>query len=150
MQQLLIDHSPDLKQLQDSGYKLEISGGQFLLVHHIPYLNSWCEIKDGTLVCVLTLSTPTKTGPPHNHTAYFIGDTPCDSDGNALIGIINNSTIQKLSDNIVVNHYFSAKPPSGNYVDNYEKVRTYYMILSSQVDELKRKRKTNTNSNEQF
>jgi hypothetical protein len=145
MQQLLIDHSPDLKKLQDSGFNLEISGGQYLLVHHIPYLNPVREIKDGTLVCTLTLSTPTKTGPPQNHTAYFIGETPCDSNGNALIGIINNSNSQKLSDNLTINHYFSAKPPSGNYVDNYEKVRTYYMILSSQVDELKRKNNLNNN-----
>lgn len=146
MQQQLIDHSPDLKKLQESGFKLEVSGGQFLLVHHIPYLNPKLEIKYGTLVCVLTLASPTMTGPPHNHTAYFIGETPCDSNGNALIGIINNSNSQKLSETITVNHYFSAKPPSGNYENNFEKVRTYSLILSSQVDELKR----NTNKDEQL
>jgi hypothetical protein len=146
MEQQLIDHSPDLKKLQDLGYKLEISGGQFLLVHHIPYLNSKCEIKHGTLVCVLTLASPTRTGPPQNHTAYFIGETPCDSNGKELIGIINKSSTQKLSETIIVNHYFSAKPPSGNYENNYEKVRTYFMAISSQVDEIKRK----INKNEQL
>jgi hypothetical protein len=137
MQQQLISHNPDLIKLQENGFKLEISGGQFLLVHHIPYLNTNLEIKSGTFVCVLTLLSETRIAPPKDHTIYFCGETPCDVYGKPLTAIINNSTEQKLSDTIIANHYFSSKPLSGNYVDYYEKVNTYSLILSSQVDAFK-------------
>jgi len=34
----LINHSPDLKRLQDEGYKLELRDGH-QLVHRIPYVS---------------------------------------------------------------------------------------------------------------
>ena len=132
MPQQLINHSPDLKRLQDEGYELEVSGGH-LIVHHIPYVNPEKEIKYGTLVCVLTLAGPSRTGRPPDHTIYFSGETPCNSDGSTLNSIINNSNRQQLTETIVVNHYFSSKPQSGNYENYYEKIRTYSEILSAQA-----------------
>ena len=132
MQQQLISHSADLKKLHDEGYQIEIDGGH-LLVHHLPYLNPNREVKLGTLVCVLTLASPTRTGAPPDHTVCFIGETPTNADGTAMMAIINNSNVQKLTDNITINHYFSSKPPSGNYPNYYEKVRTYAEILLAQA-----------------
>jgi biotin operon repressor len=34
----LISRSPDLKQLRDEGYEIEVNGGH-LVVHQIPYVN---------------------------------------------------------------------------------------------------------------
>ena len=133
MQQKLINHSPDLLRLQDEGFDLEISGGQHLQVHHIPFLNSKLEIKYGTLVCVLTLVSPTRIAPPQDHTAYFCGEIPCDIDGQPLTAIINNSTNQQLSESILVNHFFSSRPLSGNYTNYYDKIRTYSEILCCQA-----------------
>lgn len=130
MQQQLISLSPDLARLVDEGYDIEVQGGH-LFVHHIPYVTSALEVKYGTLVCVLTLASPNRTAQPNNHTSFFIGETPCDSKGNALNSIINNSKTRKLAEGIVVNHYFSSKPKSGNYANFYDKVRTYSEILSS-------------------
>lgn len=132
MPQQLINHSPDLKRLQDEGYEFEVSGGH-LIVHHIPYVNPEKEIKYGTLVCVLTLASPNRTARPPDHTIYFCGETPCNADGTALTSIINNSNRQQLTESILVNHYFSSKPASGNYENYYEKVRTYSEILSAQA-----------------
>lgn len=132
MQQELINHSPDLKKLLDGGYEFEVIGGH-LIVHHIPYLNSAKVIKYGTLVCILTLASPTRTGQPPDHTIYFCGETPCDANGMPLTSIINNSNNQQLTSTILANHYFSSKPPSGNYPDYYEKIRTYSEILCSQA-----------------
>ena len=132
MQQQLINHSPDLKRLEDEGYQLEVCGGH-LQVHHIPYLNSIKEIKYGTLVCVLTLASANRVGKPQDHTIYFIGETPCNADGTAMTSIINNSNPQQLSEGITVNHYFSSKPASGNYENYYDKIRTYSEILGSQA-----------------
>jgi len=133
MLQQLINHSPDLKKLQDEGYKLEIIGGQYLLVHHIPFLNSNKVIKYGTLVCVLTLVSPTRIAPPQDHTAYFCGEIPCDVNGLPLTAIINNSNSVQLSESILVNHFFSSKPLNGNYTNYYDKIRTYSEILSGQA-----------------
>ena len=137
MQQQLIDHSADLLKLRDGGYDMEIKGGQYLLVHQIPYVNAMKEVKYGTLVCVLTLRTPTVLGVMLDHTVYFIGETPCQVDGTPFDSIIINSSSQNLAAGIVVNFHFSSKPKKSgrfvDYVDYYEKVKTYIDILSSQA-----------------
>lgn len=125
MSQQRISHSSDLKRLRDEGYEIEIKGGH-LLAHHIPYLNSLKEVKYGTIVTVLALKPP-------DHTAHFCGEIPCDINGNALNAIINSSREQQVEGNIRVNHYFSSKPATGNYLDYYEKITTYTEILCSQA-----------------
>jgi hypothetical protein len=145
MQQQLINHSPDLLKLQEEGYLFEISGG-LLVVHHIPYVTASKETRYGSLVCSLTLASPNRTGRPADHTMYFSGETPCHSDGTPLKEIINNSRRQQLSESIVVDHYFSSKPKSGNYLNYYDKVRTYSEILSAQAKVIDNKLTTKPNS----
>jgi hypothetical protein len=135
MQQQLISHSPDLKRLQDEGYEIAVDGA-YLFTHHLPYLNSDKCVQYGTLVCLLTLATPTRAGIPQDHTIYFKGATPCDADGKALIAIINQSHTQQLTNTITVDHFFSSKPPSGNYPDFYEKISTYAKILGAQAQSI--------------
>lgn len=132
MQLQQISHSPDIKRLLDEGYEIEVCGGH-LLAHHIPYLNSSAEVKYGTLVCVLTLIGPTRVGTPPDHTIYFQGETPHNADRTPINSIINNSRLQKLTENITIHHYFSSKPKSGNYPNYFEKIRTYSEILSAQA-----------------
>jgi hypothetical protein len=132
MLQQLISHSPDLKRLYDDGYEMDVNGS-YLLVHHIPYLNSKMEILHGTLVCILTLAAPTRTGQPQDHTLYFCGEKPYNADGTDLSAIINNSNNQQLTPTILINHYFSSKPSTGNYPNYYDKIRTYTEILCSQA-----------------
>lgn len=147
MQQQLISLSPDLKRLQDEGYELEVRGGH-ILVHHVPYLNSKIEVKYGVLVSVLTLTSPNRTGQPNDHTIYFCGEPPCDTDGKILNSIINNSNNQQLSESITVNHYFSSRPISGNYENYYDKFRTYAEILSSQAWSVDKSITTKPNQND--
>lgn len=130
MQPQLISHSPDLLKLWEAGYDMEIKGGQYLLVHQIPYVNESKELMYGSLVCVLTLSSPNRVGTPPDHTIFFAGEKPCNSEGIPLNAIINGSNTQILADGVVVNHYFSSRPITGNYPDYYEKIRTYAEILS--------------------
>jgi hypothetical protein len=125
----LISHNPVLKKLFDEGYELEIKNG-YLLVHSIPYVNSKKEIMQGILVCVLNLSGDNLL-KPHDHTAYFKGEQPCDKDGNFIKGILNKSERKKLLEGIEIDHYFSAKPASGSYTDYYEKITTYIKIIES-------------------
>lgn len=132
MLQQLIDHNPDLKRLSDEGYVMEINGGH-LVVHHIPYVTPARKVRNGALVCILTMAGPTRIGTPPDHTIYFQGETPCNSDGSALTSIINNSNATQLNGIMPVQHYFSSKPSAGNYASYYDKIRTYAEILSSQA-----------------
>lgn len=134
MLQQLINHSPDIKRLFDEGFDIEVNGGHLLV--HLPYVNSKCEIKYGTLVTKLNIPIPNMVGKPYDHTAYFIGEAPCDYKGNLLTAIINNSNTNRLTEEITVNHYFSSKPSCGYYSDYYEKVNTYGEILISQARKL--------------
>jgi hypothetical protein len=133
MLQEILNHNSDLNQLKLDGYDIELScgSGGYLLVHQIPYVTPAKQVDLGTLVCVLTYASPTKLSPPHDHTIYFCGETPCNADGVPLDSIINNSQRQQLTSEILVTHYFSSKPKYiSNYPDYFEKIRVYAEILS--------------------
>lgn len=128
MSQPLINHSSDLKRLQDEGYKLELRDGH-LLVHRIPYVNSSSEIGEGVLVTNLDLAGD-KTVKPKSHVIYFIGDQPCNKDGSVITAIQHNSATRNLSNAIKVNRSFSNKPKSG-YQDYHHKITRYIEIISA-------------------
>jgi hypothetical protein len=129
MQQQLINLNPDLNRLKEDGYDIEVKGGH-LIVRQIPYVTPSKNIQMGTLICVLNYATPTKISTPPDHTIYFCGETPCDLEGHPLDSIINNNQSRQLTNELLVTHYFSSKPLSGNYPNYHEKIRTYAEILS--------------------
>lgn len=129
MQQQLINLNPDLNRLQEEGYDIELKGGH-LVVRQIPYVTSSKSVALGMLICVLNYASPTKISTPPDHTIYFNGETPCNNTGQALDAIINNSNRHQLTKELLVTHYFSSRPLSGNYPNYYEKIRTYAEILS--------------------
>lgn len=128
MSSSLISRSPHLLRLRDEGMTLEVAHG-YLLVHDVPYVNASRETRIGTLVFRLDLTADIAVNPA-DHTAYFIGEAPCDASGKHLSRIINNSNPQELAPGIRADHYFSAKPRSGNYKDYYEKVTAYINMLT--------------------
>lgn len=130
MSQQLIARSPDLKQLRDEGYEIEVRGG-YLLIHHIPFVNSSKEVKFGTLVSTLTMSGSMVT-TPDNHVIHFIGEHPCGKDGRKMTGIQHASNIQNFGNGIIINHSFSNKPNEG-YSDYYKKVTRYESMISAQA-----------------
>jgi len=130
--QPLILNNPDIARLEEDGFVLSVDGN-YLLVDKIPYVNAEKKVCYGTLVCVLPLATPNKLQPVNgDHTAYFIGEKPCDPNGNALKAI-NNSTRQVLSPTITVDHYLSSKLRQEGYKDYYEKIATYADIFCTQA-----------------
>lgn len=125
----LINRSPDLKRLQDEGYKLELRDGH-LLVHRIPYVNSSSEIGEGVLVTDLDM-TGNKTVKPRNHVIHFIGDNPCTKEGQIINAIQHNNNTRKLTNTITVNRSFSNKPKPNGYKDYYHKITRYIEIISA-------------------
>jgi hypothetical protein len=130
MQQQLISLNPDLKQLRDEGYELEIIGG-YVCIHHIPYVNSQKEVKYGKLITDITLITPTLADKPKDHTAFFAGEQPCHLTGESMSEIVNLAIQNKpLTEKITGNYYLSSKPKSGNYANFYDKFSRYISLIS--------------------
>jgi hypothetical protein len=130
----LVARSPDLKRLQDDGYDLKITkNGTHLLVAQVPYVNAAKQVKRGTFVSVLELNQD-RTTKPNDHSAYFIGERPCDAGGTPLTEIIIGDTPEQLAEGVTVQFRFSSKPTHGRgYADYVEKVTTYVKILSHEA-----------------
>lgn len=136
MSNALINRSSDLKKLRDAGYEVEIRGG-FLLVRSVPYFNQEKKILTGTLVSELTFAGE-RTVQPGTHIVHFIGEHPCNIDGTEITAIKHESRPQRLAEDLVVDHSFSNKPPSG-YPDYYEKMTRYIEIISAPAESLDNK-----------
>lgn len=126
MSNKLINLSTDLKRLRDEGYEVEVRGGH-LLVHHIPYVNSGCEVKYGTLISTLMVNNDV-TLKPDTHVIHFMGEHPCNNDGSLLTPIQHSVINQILFDDIVLHFSFSNRPPNG-YDNYYDKVIRYIELI---------------------
>jgi len=131
MSHQLIDRSPDLKRLRDEGYEVEV-WSNYLLIKHVPYVNSDKKVKFGVLVSELSLADNV-TIKPETHVAHFTGDHPCNKDGSKMTKIANESTQKELVKDLIIHHSFSCKPVGGTYGNYYEKMTMYANIISSQA-----------------
>jgi len=127
MSQQQINRNDDLKKLQRDGYEVAIKSGH-LILHNVPYVNEKKEVKHGALVSVLEVNGD-NTVPPTDHKAFYIGDHPCDKDGNKLRHIEHTSNRQQLCEGLVIDHSFSSKPKEG-YKDYHHKMTTYVDMIS--------------------
>lgn len=136
MYQSLVNHSNDVRRLLDEGYSLEVrGGGGFLLIHHIPYVDSAKQIKYGTLVSELTMGGKDKTATPSTHQIYFKGEYPCSPDGAIMPGLGGRAKgTYELFKGFTADYYFSCKPYGKNGYENYyDKVTNYATIIASQA-----------------
>lgn len=127
MSQKLIDHSEDLKRIQNEGYEFEVIDG-YGIMSHIPYINSSGEIKLGKLVSNINFQGDIAQYD-QNHVINFSGEYPCKLDGNEITGIKHTNNSNVLA-GIPVNYQFSNKP-NNNYKDYYEKFTNYANIISN-------------------
>jgi hypothetical protein len=125
MSRQLISRNADLKRLQDEGYELEVRG-PFLVVGHVPYLDSNRALQHGVLVSELALAGDV-TAAPTDHTVYFGGSHPCDRNGNPLDLVADTNV--RTSEGIQTTFRFSRKP-EGGYADHHHKMTTYVAMLS--------------------
>ncbi len=132
MSRLLISRNPELQQLINEGFEIEIRAGH-LLVHAVPYANSKQEVAYGVIVSELTTATPDVLARPSTHQVHFIGEHPCKADGTDLGQIRCQSGEFKLAEGITAQHWFSNKPRRGYYESYYEKVTSYVRVISSQA-----------------
>jgi len=129
MSRPLIARSPDLKQLRDEGYDIQIIQG-YAALRDVPYLNAKGEIKRGILVSTLAMANDV-TVKPDTHVALFAGEYPHHADGKPIERIRHTENRTAVGDSIVTNYSFSAKPKPKEVYDNYyDKLSTYADILS--------------------
>jgi ThiF family len=135
MSHRLLARSPDLRRLVEEGYEVEVRGG-YLVVGHVPYVDTERNAQFGELVFELTLAGDVTT-KPSDHVARFAGSTPCDAVGHPLTKIINGSGHQDMARDVSIDHTFSAKPtaPEG-YSDYHHKVTTYVAMLSGHAEQI--------------
>lgn len=130
-----ISRNPELQQLIDEGYEIEMRHG-YLLVHSVPYVTAEKEVALGVIVSELTMATSDLIGQPGSHQVHFIGTHPCKADGSDLVQIRCQSGEFKLADGITAQHHFSNKPRRGHYEGYYEKITSYVRVISSQAKAL--------------
>ena len=130
MSQELIYRNPELQRLQSEGFEIEVRGG-LLIVHHIPYLNCKTEMLTGTLAMALNTSGNTVVRP-HDHTAYWVGQQPCNSDGSIIPSLVNASRRNNLGTGLISDYYLSCCPDStSGYKNYYDKVVVYFNTISA-------------------
>jgi ThiF family len=127
----LISLSSDLRRLRDEGFALEVKGS-YLIVHGIPYVDAARVVQLGQLVTELTLAGDL-TATPATHVIYFVGDHPCDTNGNEIAQIKHASQRQPLADGLVIDHSFSNRPGAG-YRDYHEKITRYVDIICAHAE----------------
>lgn len=127
MSQELISRSEDLRRLVDEGHEIEVRAGH-LILHRVPYVTGERDVKYGQLVCPLAVNGSV-TGSPPDHTMFFAGDYPCDDQGMPIEALRNSSNRQELAQGLWVDHYFSAKPATGNYRDYHHKMTHYEQVI---------------------
>jgi uncharacterized protein DUF6791 len=108
--------------------------GAYLLISHVPYVDSDRTIQYGTLVSALKFAGDEIT-KPDTHVAYFIGSHPCHKNGSIMAQIQHGSGTTRLAEDLEVNHSFSHKP-EGGYADYYEKMTRYVEVISAPAQSL--------------
>lgn len=126
MSQKQINHSTDLKRLQDEGYELEVNEGH-AIIYDVPYLKSDGIIDFGILVSPINFQGD-KAVYANDHVIYFCGEQPCRSDGSEISGIMHG-TDNTVRAGILCNFCFSNRPATG-YRDYYHKITRYIEIIS--------------------
>lgn len=130
MSQELIYRNPELQQLQNDGYEIEVRGG-LLIVHHIPYLNSNLEMLTGTLIMPLE-TTGDIIKRPNSHTAHWVGQQPCNKDKSYIPSLVNKAERKDFGQGLLSNFFLSCHPDSKKGYDTYyEKITTYFNTISA-------------------
>ena len=132
MSQEQISRRDDLRRLVDDGYEVEIRAGH-VIAARVPYVTSRCIVKYGRLMCPLSAD-----GPPLDHTMFFEGEYPCEDTGAPIEALRNSSNRQELAEGLWVDHYFSAKPPGGNYRDYHHKMTHCAQVIGRYAQRIDR------------
>ena len=135
-----IDHSPDLKALQKTGYRMEVRGA-YLVIKNVPYLHtSGGKIEKADIVTSIEL-VDNATAPPSDHTVWWTGMPPFRADGSSMEGYLSCGAWEHgndIGEGLTVYMQWSRKPVTQGkmraYVDYEEMIETYITEVAGQAD----------------
>ena len=114
---------PELKQLEQDGYKLEIHG-QYLTVSNIDYFDSSGAVrKDGALSLLLNIQGTNPILRPENHVIHFTGKYPCNARGNPIEILKHKDENREFFQGLFINYSFSNKLKDAQ--NHYEEFSSY-------------------------
>jgi hypothetical protein len=101
----------------------------------VPYLNAAGELCRGYIADPLNITDGTVIGLPRNHQMYFIGDDPCDIQGNSLLDVLGGGASRTLifGENYSSYYYSHKLQENGvnrDYRSLYEKFEQYYRVIA--------------------
>ncbi|MFL6090441.1 MAG: ThiF family adenylyltransferase [Aeromicrobium sp.] len=126
MSTTLVGLSPDLLQLLEDGYDIEVRDGN-LLVHHVPFVNSEGDVVHGIVVSELSTDGE-RTIQPGRHEVWIVGDVPHDHLGNK-ISIIADEEPFDYGGGLVACCRLSGKPGGQMPRDYHHKITNYVSVL---------------------
>jgi hypothetical protein len=106
-----------------------------LLVRGVAYVTSKREIVRGAIAARTLRLEGDKTLPPEDHVVRFIGEFPCDKDGNRISDIGGSPETVKIADGLIATTLLSSKP-TGGYKDYYEMMTRYIEIIENEAKAL--------------
>lgn len=125
----LVNHNPDLQQIINEGYEVEISNSD-LIIHNIPYVNDKKQIRYGSIISHSKITGFTLT--PNDHQVLWTGEYPCDHNGSQMTSLVGGTNNEKIREGLVATHSFSQKPPGG-YGNHFQKIESYVHLLEDQA-----------------
>lgn len=128
----------DIQRLEAQGLLLELREAH-LVIHGVPYVTAAKAVAHG---CLISVIDPRSKGgvSPSDHQVWWIGEWPSNLDGSP-IQAWGRSEGQDLGPGLHANHRFSMKLRDEHralrsYQDDFEKLMTYYKVISAPAFEL--------------
>ena len=118
--------------LFDEGVQCSLVKETLIVVKAVPYINKETKLGFGTLIVKLD-AVGASFIPPREHTAYWVGEQPCNSDGTVISGLVNGPNHTSFGDGIISDYFLSRKPVEngGRYTSYYEKVMQHINMISA-------------------
>lgn len=130
MQQISLNE--ELEKLNGEGVQCFLAKGTHLVVKDVPYLNNDAKLGFGTLIVKIDTAGSSLI-QPRDHTAYWIGEQPCNFDGTVISGLVNGPNHTSFGNGIISDYFLSRKPVEngGRYRSYYEKVIQHINMISA-------------------
>ncbi len=117
----------DVRRLIDEGYAVALVDGM-LVVSQVPYLKPTGSVGRGELLVPLSMAGD-RIVAPRVHTAWWIGEAPCETDGTTLRGVAVNAPSRTMLPGRGLARMLCSKPDGREFHDHHEFVATYIALL---------------------
>jgi hypothetical protein len=119
---------PSTRRLLDEDYCLTFEAGH-LIVEHVPYVTPARAVAYGRLALPVVISGEVVQDGAGDHRIWFIGQQPCDEQGNPLPG--PSPEAHAVTAHLIADYMISSKPRNTGVFDSmYDKITSYVRVLS--------------------